>query len=545
MPRLDPVARDASALARPFRRRSRIDELRMAGGFFKGLRTYLRRSLDPDDGRARLERQLAARERTFVSLLRRGVFENPSSPYRRLFEWAGITFDDAVETLGKEGLEGGLERFCDAGIYVTWDEFKGRRSIRRPGFELRIRAQDFDNPLSARHYEAQTGGSTGTARRILVDLDLLEHESAYHAAFFAAAKATERPIAIWHPVPPGAVGMKTALIQAKLGRSAERWFSHSRLRDGDLRHAVFTRGTIRGTGMWGARIPPPEYTPTADASRVAGWLARKRAGGAPGVLVTTASGGVRACRAALEGGFDIGGTLFVLGGEPYTPAKAAVVAETGSDAVCHYAMAETGAIGIACRSSEAVDDVHLVSDKIATVQRDRSVGANGATVQSLLHTTLLPASPKLMLNVESGDYGLREDRECGCGVLPNAFRRHLHTIRSYEKLNSEGMSFLGSDLITLIEEVLPARFGGHPTDYQLLERENGGLPKVHLIVRSAVGELDDDQVSRSVLGFLRSRGQPERLMADIWDQGQTLKVVRGEPHVTPGSKILPLHMLSG
>ena len=32
-------------------------------------------------------------------------------------------------------------------------------------------------------------------------------------------------------------------------------------------------------------------------------------------------------------------------------------------------------------------------------------------------------------------------------MLPPPFRRHLHTIRSYEKLTSEGMSFLGGDLL--------------------------------------------------------------------------------------------------
>jgi hypothetical protein len=501
--------------------------------------------MDLDDGRSRLDRQLAARERTFASILRRGVFENPASPYLKLFDWAGVTLDQVVETLEDEGLEGVLDWLYEAGIYLTWDEFKGRRSVRRPGFELRVRPEDFDNPLRARHYEAQTGGSTGTAQRILVDLDLLQHESAYHALFLAAARANKRPVAVWAPVPPGAVGMKTVLIQAKLGRPVERWFSQTDLREGDLRHALFTTGTVRAMRRWGSRAPQPERTPAADAFRVAEWLARKRADGTPAVLVTTATGGVRVCLAAIDRGMDIEGTFFVLGGEPYTRAKAAVVEQTGSGAICHYAMAETGAIGIACMAADATDDVHLLSDKVATIQRQKPVGANGATVQSLVHTTLLPASPKLMLNVESGDYGVVEDRECGCGALPTAFGKHLHTIRSYEKLNSEGMSFLGSDLITLIEEALPARFGGHPTDYQLLEQEEGGLPRVHLVVRSPVGELDHDEVSRFTLAFLRSRGEPERLMADIWDQGETLRVVRGEPHVTPASKILPLQTLIG
>ena len=32
-------------------------------------------------------------------------------------------------------------------------------------------------------------------------------------------------------------------------------------------------------------------------------------------------------------------------------------------------------------------------------------------------------------------------------------------------------------------------------------------------------------------------------MADFWAQGETLRVVRREPHLTPAGKILPLHLI--
>ena len=278
---------------------------------------------------------------------------------------------------------------------------------------------------------------------------------------------------------------------------------------------------------------------------MAGWLGEKRAAGTPAILVTTVSAGVRTCSAALDNGIDIAETLFVLVGEPYTAAKAAVVAKTGSTAACHYAMTEAGLIGLACQAGETPDDVHLVSDKIATIQRAGSAGDNGVSLPALFHTTLLPATPKVMLNVESGDYGIRAARACGCGVLPPGFDDHLHTIRSYEKLTSEAMHFLGTDVLGLVEDVLPARFGGYPTDYQLVEDERDGLPRVTLLVRPTVGELDEDQIVRATLQYLRSRGQGQRLMTDVWAQGQTLRVERGDPYVTPGGKILPLRTLAG
>jgi len=33
------------------------------------------------------------------------------------------------------------------------------------------------------------------------------------------------------------------------------------------------------------------------------------------------------------------------------------------------------------------------------------------------------------------------------------------------------------------------------------------------------------------------------MMADLWREGRTLRVVRGEPFVTGAAKILPLHIL--
>jgi len=125
-------------------------------------------------------------------------------------------------------------------------------------------------------------------------------------------------------------------------------------------------------------------------------------------------------------------------------------------------------------------------------------------------------------------------------VLPEVFRDHLHSIRSYEKLTCEGMHFLGSELLALLEEILPKRFGGTPVDYQLVEREERGVGKVDLVVRPSVGPLDEREVVGVVLGFLESRGIGQRLMTGIWSNGGTLRVIRRDPRVTAAGKILSL-----
>jgi hypothetical protein len=249
-----------------------VAELRHGASFLGGLRPFLRGATDLPGYARRLEEELADREQTFASTLERAVFGNPGSPYRALFDWAGITAGDVAAELRSHGLDATLARLHDAGVRVTLDEFKGLRPIERPGLSLAVRAADFDNPAAGRRYRARTGGSSGRPRRLLVKLDLLEHEAAYHALLYAAAGVADRPMALWHPAPPGAVGIKTALIQAKLGRPVARWFSQGPER-GASRHALFTRATTAATALYGARIPAPEHTPTQAAGRVADWLA--------------------------------------------------------------------------------------------------------------------------------------------------------------------------------------------------------------------------------------------------------------------------------
>ncbi len=181
------------------------------------------------------------------------------------------------------------------------------------------------------------------------------------------------------------------------------------------------------------RLPWPEYVPVGEAGRVARWVAEKRRLGTPALLSTTASSGVRAAAAAEALGLDISGALFRLGGEPFTAAKAEAIARTGARAVSNYSMSELGRVGVACASPAALDDLHVTIDHLAVIQRDRLVGTE-ASVPALLYTTLRPNAPKLMLNVESDDYGTLVQRECGCLLGELGFSTHVHSVRSYEKL---------------------------------------------------------------------------------------------------------------
>lgn len=525
-------------------RAPRLDELRLAARFAVGLPRFLRRRVTEAEAIERIRKQLVDRERTFLDVFRRGMLERTASPYRALLRNAGVEYGDVEGLVRRDGIERALEQLYDAGVYLTHEEFKGWKPIRRPGLELETNPDEFDNPFGEPALRRVSGGSSGPQRSNRTRFALLEHDAAYHAAFVAAFDLGERPAAAWRPVPPSGAGLDAVMYGAKLGRPLERWFSQNRLGRGDPKEFLVTRYTLLVGRLCGSPMPAPEHVPVNEAVRVARWLAAKCAAGTPAWLNAPASSAVRVCLAAREHGLDIAGTLFRLGGEPLTQAKADAVAATGSRAVCHYTMSELRRIGLACAAPAEVDDVHVLSDTVGVIRRERPVGGDCARAGVLIHTTLSPLAGKLMLNVESGDYGVLVERACGCLIGELGFARHLHTIRSYEKLTTEGTTFLGDDVLRLVEEVLPGRFGGRPIDYQLVEEEEArGLTRVSLVVSPSVGALDEAAVVAATLEALGSGPSYKQMMAGFLRDGGTLRVVRREPYSTQGGKLLPLHVL--
>jgi hypothetical protein len=491
-----------------------------------------------------LARQVQSREQSFLRIVERGVYGNPGSPYRRLLEHAGVAFDD-VSTLVREiGLEGALARLYEAGVYVSHEEFKGRLPIRRGALEFSAQPQDFDNPLLVAHYTGQSSGTSGAGSRVVIDLDSVAHDAAYVSCLLEAHAVAGRPIAVWRPAPPSSDGLNGVLRYMKLGWTPERWFSSRRFdwRAETFRSNLFMASTLLASRAFGRPVPRPEFVPREQAVTVTRWLADKKARGVPGFLDSSASAAVRVCLEAMENDLDISGTVFRVGGEPFTSAKATVIAEAGARAIPHCGMAELGTIGLGCAEPSAIDDLHLFTDKIAVIQRDKR-DRHGTSIPALVYSTVLPHCPKLMLNTESGDYGSLEVRECGCAFGSVGLTTHLTEIRSYEKLTSEGVTFLEGDLYRLVEEELPARFGGGPTDYQIVEDDTGGVAKVKVVVAPRVGEVDEGKVVEAVLRALREYPLGGPVMADQWRQGQTLSVVRREPYTSGGRKVFPLHVL--
>ena len=108
------------------------------------------------------------------------------------------------------------------------------------------------------------------------------------------------------------------------------------------------------------------------------------------------------------------------------------------------------------------------------------------------------------------------------------------------------MTFLDVDVIRVLEQVLPERFGGAPTDYQLVEgTAENGYPRARLLVNPALGVLDTEAVRQTFIGALGEGSGAERIMATVWGDADVLRVERRLPIVTASGKILHLQLDPG
>jgi hypothetical protein len=165
---------------------------------------------------------------------------------------------------------------------------------------------------------------------------------------------------------------------------------------------------------------------------------------------------------------------------------------------------------------------------------------------TLLFSSLRPTAPIILLNVSMGDQAVVVRRACGCPLERLGWATHLHTVRSYEKLTAGGAAFLGADVIRVLEEVLPARFGGDPTDYQLVEEEAAdGRPQLRLLVHPAVGPLEPAAVAEAFLEAIGGGTGAERVMGLMWRGAGLLRVERRAPLATGSGKVLHLRLDRG
>src|SRR5213080_3317853 len=100
-----------------------------------------------------------------------------------------------------------------------------------------------------------------------------------------------------------------------------------------------------------------------------------------------------------------------------------------------------------------------------------------------------PAS-RIFINAEMEDQARMVPARCGCEFSRLGFSTILENIQSFGKLTGHGLTLAGTDMLTLLEQHLPDRFGGAPGDYQLVEYETERQSEVRLRISPRVAGID-------------------------------------------------------
>src|SRR5262249_20447037 len=130
---------------------------------------------------------------------------------------------------------------------------------------------------------------------------------------------------------------------------------------------------------------------------------------------------------------------------------------------------------------------------------------------------------------------------CGCPLEQLGYTTHVHEIRSFRKLTSEGVTMLGADLLRIIEEILPRQFGGTPLDYQLIEEEDErGFSHVTLAISPTVPIADESQIVRPMLAAMKRENFAGGAASSTWAESGNLRIKRMHPILTARGKLLPL-----
>ena len=509
------------------------------------LRKFLGQPLDLGQCQRIILQRLTDRDKMLLAAFQ-AIYDNLSSPYLQLLRLAGCEYGDLERTVLSDGIEATLGKLRDAGVYLSYEEFKRGKEVVRGSQRFRFKERDFDNLLPARHLEAVSGASRSIGTRTIYDFEfLIANCTVCEVVTLDAFNCLGLPLGLWANIVPG-VGPVLVLTYTKAGKIPVRWFSpvEKRAIKPALKHLLGTNYIVNVGRLLGAKLPAPEYVPLNEAWRVTQWMAEeiRRYGGC--CLETYTSLAVRVCQAAKEKGLDLNGARFITVGEPLTPAKRKEIEVTGAAACPSYGFMEAGIVAAGCCNPASVNDTHVFKDSFAVIPHRREVLHSGINVDAFLFTTLLPSAPKLLLNVESGDYGVVTTRSCDCKLGKLGLTDHISGIFGFDKLTGSGMTFVTSDLVRILEEVLPVSFGGSATDYQIIEEEDEvGRTRLSLLVSPEVGPVNEGEIVETFLAEL-SKGTPgKRMMTNLWSQAKMLRVKRMHPIATAMGKLLPMHII--
>jgi hypothetical protein len=505
------------------------------------LRAYRNNPITLSDAQKIIRGRMERRADNFLHLIEHGIYANPGSPYPHLLKHAGIQTDDIRSLLKSQGINETLRTLRNAGVHITFEEFKGRAPIVRGSLKLDVQPGDFDNTHGAQSFYGETSGSTGASAPVAQSLHHRAALAPHHVITRSAHGVLKVPFAIWRGILPDTSGIGNIFTASTFGRPPDKWFSHLSWGDSRrfLRYGTASIYFVMMGRLLGFPIPFPQYVALDKAAIIAHWMRDTLKKYGRCLLGVQVSRALRVAIAAHDDKIDLTGATFMVAGEPPTPAKVREIERTGAKVFSTYGMAEASRIAMGCANPTSCNDNHLLLDSFALITHPHSVG--DSSVPAFNITTLLPTAHRLLFNVEIDDYGIVEDRHCGCELESYGFTTHVSEIRSYRKLTGEGVTLVGSEILHILENVLPGQFGGSTLDYQLLEEEDQkGFTRLYLIISPRVTIADEQAVKQVILNSLRNSSAMGDAARAVWQQADSFQIRRSEPVWTARGKLMPL-----
>jgi hypothetical protein len=532
------VVRDLRSLGPPVR------VLAEAWHFTLGLRGLLRQPPTLEEARSRVASALRQREQVFLDSLERLVWSQPNSPYHPLLAHAGVEQGDLEALVLELGLSTALAQLRNEGVYVSHEEWLGHEPARRGSTTLSFNPVDFRNPRARADLFLGTGGSRTAGVPVAWSYRHLRRGVDRYLLRASTWGVMDAPAAVWLPVLPSGAGVATVLLLAGAGVVPERWFTPV---PGNL-EGLFTRRRAANALLpvlgrtLGTSLPKPEVVPAGDAAPVLSWVldALRRHGRAR--LGAYTSSVVRLAELACESGTRLDGLVVAVLGEPLGASRARAIRASGALPAAGYGFMQRGTVAHACPWCSD-EELHVLEDAVEVITRPRR-RPDGVEVDAFLWTSLDQDTPNVLINVENDDYGVlsRDTEPCICELGTLGVRTRLSHVRGISKVSTQGMSVSGELLERLVSVVLPAKFGGAPTDFQFVEE---GLPdggRLALRIDPNVGDVDGEAVLEAVGTELR-RTASGLVAAELWSSTRAVRVVRAAPRATASGKILPLQTL--
>ncbi|HEX9442830.1 MAG TPA: hypothetical protein VGA73_01865, partial [Candidatus Binatia bacterium] len=232
-------------------------------------------------------------------LARARIYADPASPYLRLLKIAGCEFSDLQAGVLAQGLEATLTRLAGEGVYLTADEFKGKKDVVRAGRAFRVSPGAFQHPSPLPGLMIQTSGTGDQPMRSTASLGRLGFHVPAMAVFFAAHDLFGSSHAMHDAALPASGGTSNLLIYARLGIATERWFTRpapAKNPFGAAYHYLTTRLIVGLGNLYGPGFPRPEFR---DPKDIVLWIEAQKARGKNCCVTTPASNAGRIARTAL------------------------------------------------------------------------------------------------------------------------------------------------------------------------------------------------------------------------------------------------------